>query len=46
MKKDYDYFFESIGLTNEEEKNTMISYIETLFKTTIEIINNNKEQYD
>lgn len=46
MTKDYEYVFNKFGVTNEEEKTIIIDFIETLYKTTIEIINNKEGQND
>lgn len=46
MNTDYENYFNMIELTNEDEKLTMISFIETLFKTTIDIINDNNREHN
>lgn len=40
MQTDYDDFFKRVGITDDDDKNIVLDFVETLFNITIEIINN------
>lgn len=43
MRKDYDEFYKSIGITDDEDKRIVFDFMDTLFEITINIMNNNTE---
>lgn len=42
MCKDYDDFYNSVGITDDEDKKVVFDFMDTLFNITLNIINNNK----
>lgn len=40
MAKDYEVFFEHLGISDEEEKKTVLDFVSTLFNIVIELNNN------
>lgn len=40
MNTDYDDFFKSVGITDDNDKKVVLDFVETLFNITIETINN------
>lgn len=42
MRKDYDEFYNNIGITDDEDKKVVFDFMDTLFDITLNIINNNK----
>ncbi len=40
MKQDYDEFYNSVGITDDEDKRTVFNFMDTLFEITIQILNN------
>jgi hypothetical protein len=42
MRKDYDEFYNSIGLTDDEDKRIVFDFMDTLFDITLNIMNNIK----
>ena len=43
MRKDYDEFYNSIGITDDEDKRIVFDFMDTLLEITINIMNNNNE---
>ena len=42
MRKDYDEFYNTVGITDEEDKKVVFDFMDTLFDITLNIINNKK----
>lgn len=40
MNTDYDDYFKSVGITDDNDKKVVLDFVETLFNITIETINN------
>ena len=43
MLKDYEEYFKSIGLSDEEEKRIVLEFVDTLFELAITSINNDTD---
>lgn len=43
LTSNYDYIFNNLGITSEEEKNIVLGYIRELFAIAIQYLNNEEE---
>lgn len=42
--KDYEVYFDEIGISDEEERNVVLGFIRELFEIAIQHLNNEKEK--